>query len=352
MPTYGSPGGPSGKSQTGPIVAAVGAVVFVAIIGLVSTIAVTSHHGSSVAEKGNTPEHQPAPYPSSTHEYPTTTSSSAATTTTTTTHNESSTSHGSSTYVPGTKKTRETASGPAPVYELADNPLFASKRYGLQNIACALPRWEMNPAAAERFFRGAQKCLDESWTELLDAVDLPSRAPSLRFPSGTSWPSPCGTVDSSEAVAFYCGENETIYMPYEGLQADQYRAHPGVYLAIFAHEYGHHVQYLSGIWDTYQDARQEAGEDSAKGLELSRRAELQAQCFSGMFLGSTVNEGGDINQQIYDEAWDTQDRGDENGNGPRDHGNNNHTSGWWQQGATENRTYQCNTWSIDSSEVS
>src|SRR5699024_6622304 len=153
-------------------------------------------------------------------------------------------------------------------------------------------------------------------------------------------------------TASYCGSNETIYMPFEAMQTEQYGAHPGVYLALFAHEYGHHVQYLSGILDTSFEQRDEVGFESAEGLELSRRAELQAQCFSGMFLGSAVDEGGDVNQQIYREAWNTQERGDEYSDGPRDHGTAEHASAWWQQGATTNRTHQCNTWAADSADVS
>lgn len=159
--------------------AAVGAVVFVALVALVSTLVVTSNHDSNVAERGNTPEHQPASYPRSTPEYPTSSSSSAATTTS----SESSTSSTSSTYDESSTRTsvtgpsRETSSGPAPVHELADNPLFANEDYGLPNIACDLPRWETSPTAAERFFRGARDCLDDSWQQLLDAVELPARSP-------------------------------------------------------------------------------------------------------------------------------------------------------------------------------
>jgi predicted metalloprotease len=124
-------------------------------------------------------------------------------------------------------------------------------------------------------------------------------------------------------AAFYCSQNETLYMPFEGLQTKEHGNRPGVYLALFAHEYGHHVQALSGMTDVYWDKRYEAGTDSAAGLELSRRFELQAQCFSGMYLGSTVNRGGDVGQPMYRDAWQTQNRGD-HGGGPRDHGSDAH----------------------------
>ncbi|MFA4051321.1 hypothetical protein ONA88_19325 [Mycobacteroides chelonae] len=103
------------------------------------------------------------------------------------------------------------------------------------------------------------------------------------------------------------------------------------------------------MWDEYWRQRRAAGVDSPLGLELSRRLELQAQCFSGMFLGS--RRGGTITQQELDLAWNDQDRGD--GQQPtRDHGSNQHAEAWWRHGSLKNRLWECNTWLADSSAVS
>jgi predicted metalloprotease len=107
-------------------------------------------------------------------------------------------------------------------------------------------------------------------------------------------------------------------------------AHPGIYLAVFAHEYGHRAQELAGVLETAQQKQYDDGQDSAAGLEFSRRLELQAQCFSGMFLGSSVDRGGDVD---------------------RNHGTNAHAESWWHQGAMKNRTQQCNTWAATSADV-
>jgi predicted metalloprotease len=103
------------------------------------------------------------------------------------------------------------------------------------------------------------------------------------------------------------------------------------------------VQTLSGVMDAYWDARYNAGADTEAGLELSRRSELQAQCFSGMFLASVYGRGS-VDDNLLTEARTSQDRGDHNPNVPRDHGSDDHAIGWWEQGAQLNRTYQCNTW--------
>src|SRR5207244_1994613 len=124
-------------------------------------------------------------------------------------------------------------------------------------------------------------------------------------------------------AAFYCPQNHTIYMPYDTLQTDQYGAHPGVYLAVLAHEYGHHVQALSGVFDAYWEQRYDAGADTETGLELSRRLELQAQCFSGMFLAATYSRGS-VDNNILQEARTSENRGDHNTGQPRDHGSDAH----------------------------
>ena len=84
--------------------------------------------------------------------------------------------------------------------------------------------------------------------------------------------------------------------------------------------------------------------------ELSRRLELQAQCFSGMFLAAT-HDRGSVDANILTEARTSQDRGDHNAGQPRDHGTDAHTTSWWEQGAQKNRTYQCNTWKSPAVDV-
>jgi hypothetical protein len=247
--------------------------------------------------------------------------------------------------------TETTPAGPRPVYELADNPLFAGDA-GTPAVTCNLTRWQTTPAGAEAFFRSALPCLDAAWGPVLARAGLPFSTPAIEFPQGTNWSSPCGSVNGGEGAiaAFYCGEDNTLYMPFAGLQTDLYGAHPGVYLALFAHEYGHHVQAMAGVLDAYSQARYDAGADTEPGLELSRRLELQAQCFSGMFLAATYGRGS-VDDNILNEARTTQDRGDHTTGLPRDHGTDAHTAAWWEQGAQKNRTYQCNTWQSAAADV-
>ncbi|MEV6910362.1 neutral zinc metallopeptidase [Amycolatopsis sp. NPDC051071] len=347
QPAFTPYGGYRAKKSNGGVIAAVAIVAVMAVMGgLIMVIAIANSGGSHhVADAGYT-----------TNAYPATSSSD---TSTTTTSSATSTTTGSrdsrATRETSTGSSRETSasqapSGPQAQHKLADNPLWLGSGVGLPNQACALSRWANNANASSAFFESARPCLDNVWQQVMSYSKLPFRAPTVKYPSGKNWSSPCGDAGKGWA-AFYCSQNETLYMPYEGLQVDQYGNKPGVYLAVFAHEYGHHIQALSGVMEAYWDARYDAGVDSATGLEMSRRNELSAQCLSGTFLGSTVGRGGSVDQAMYRDAWGSQDRGDHNG-GPRDHGSDAHAISWWQHGAQKNRMAQCNTWAANSSDVS
>ncbi|HEX6354003.1 neutral zinc metallopeptidase, partial [Actinophytocola sp.] len=299
----------------------------VAIVGLVS---MSDGGGTSVADTG----YDTSPSYTSSSETYTTTSDETTTTTTTRTTTETTED----------TPTETTPAGPKPVYALEDNPLFSGD-VGTPAITCNLARWETSPAGAAAFFSSAIPCLDAAWQPVLEFQGLPFFTPNIVFPEGSAWSTPCGSVSTAggAVAAFYCSGDNTIYMPFSGLQTEMYGARPGVYLALLAHEYGHHVQTLAGVMDTYWDHRYDAGVDTELGLELSRRFELQAQCFSGMFLAATYGRGS-VNDNVLNEARTSQDRGDHNPGVPRDHGTDDHAIGWWEQGAQQNRTYQCNTW--------
>lgn len=290
--------------------------------------------------------------PSSSRE---TSSPTTAATTTETTSRESTTSGTTErrTAESSASETSQSApteeAGPHPVYRLETNPLFTTspKTFGLVNRDCALSRWGSSPQAKERFFESGIACLNAVWQPVLEQAGLPFDAPSLSVPLHGGGSSPCSTSGESFA-AYYCGGNETIYMPLDNLQIDQYGAHPGVYLAVLAHEYGHHVQHLSGIMRASVQEQQQAGGSRTSGaLIVSRRLELEAQCFSGVFVGSAR---GDVNQTIQNEGYQSQDRGDHNG-GPRTHGTDAHSIGWWRLGYKTDRIAQCNTWAASAQDV-
>ncbi|NIH85351.1 neutral zinc metallopeptidase [Amycolatopsis granulosa] len=237
------------------------------------------------------------------------------------------------------------------ILALADHPILQNPDDGLRNLACELPGWRSDQSSAEAFFTAADECLNEAWGDFLRQHHLPFTPPALHFPTGTHFTTACGTIAVSVATAaYYCDDN--LYVPFRGLQTDQYGDNPGVYLALFAHEYGHHVQEVAGIMDAVWQQIYAVGQNTPAGLELSRRKELQAQCFSGMFLGAVVGQGGAVTRDVYAKAWRDQDSRGDNTSGSNDHGTNAHYAQWWRTGAQFNRIAKCNTFAAPASAVS
>lgn len=239
--------------------------------------------------------------------------------------------------------------GPRPIPRLADNPLF-TQGLGLPAITCMLPRWNPSPAAQLPFYEAEADCLFRGWQPVLAAANLPARRPQVRVET-TQFTDPCGTY-AATSNAHYCDRDHTIHMTPRWFASEN--APPtavGIYVGLFAHEFGHAVQDMSGVSSAYSEARYE---DSAAGLELSRRLELEASCFGGMFLTASVGRGS-IDRTIYTEAAeDEAQRGDypEETGHPRDHGTPAHNGGWWQTGTSKNRTAECDTWDAASADVS
>ncbi|BDH56731.1 hypothetical protein MTP03_16700 [Tsukamurella sp. PLM1] len=241
---------------------------------------------------------------------------------------------------------------PSGTAALQGNPLFANASTALPAQACNATGWPSDSAAGTRFFASVSPCLDRAWESAMTATGLRYREPTVVVPSGTRLSSPCGTVDlqAENVAAFYCPSNETLYMPPQGLQVSHYGNQPVIYLSVFAHEYGHHVQLVSGVLAASNRLERQYGRTSDRALELSRRTELQAQCFAGLFLKSVSDTGGQFTSRDYRTAYEDQERGDPPGE-TRTHGTSAHAQGWWNTGYQTNRVARCNTWAASSGDV-
>ncbi len=234
-----------------------------------------------------------------------------------------------------------------PVYALTDHPLFA-QHVGLGRVDCELPEWRDEPEAARVFYRAAVRCLDAAWEPTLRGAGLPFRPARLDAPATVdAVRSPC---PQDGRPASYCDTDETIVIPYDAAGAATARSRRGAQLALLAHEYGHHIQQVVGVLRAYTDRRTEAGWQTAAGLELSRRLELQAGCFAGMFFG--INHGrGDIDQQTWDEAADRARAAGDRPGATRVRGAGHNVWGWWKWGSDKGDTWECNTWYAEQKNV-
>lgn len=273
-----------------------------------------------------------------------TTTSTTTTTTTTTTSRTTTTTTSSRTS--SSTPTSTTPAGPRPVLRLGDNPLMVNGR-GLPAVTCALPRFGTDVGTQQAYFVAAIHCLDQAWAPVLQAAGLPHTSPRLVMVTG-SVNSDCGTRRGTE-TAMYCGQENTIYWTYP--KYSEFGMKSGVHLGQLAHEYGHHVQNMSGINKAYWNQRYAVDSDSARGLELSRRSELQATCFGGMALGALGGRGGVSRQMVNDGLADSGNRGDWPQYPLRDHGAPRLNKTWVDWGYSKNHSGACNTWTAGSNMV-
>ncbi|RJQ69101.1 hypothetical protein D5S17_31245 [Pseudonocardiaceae bacterium YIM PH 21723] len=248
-------------------------------------------------------------------------------------------------------RTRQQGGGgparPSQVLKLADNPLNAVGAAELAN--CVLPTFGQDKERQDAFYIATVKCLNTAWEPVLRAAGLPFEAPNVVNVTGTQ-ETPCGSRNQQQ-TALYC--DGTIYMTSQYYRdVEKLGARQGRYLAVLAHEYGHHVQRMSGILQAEWDKRYEVGTESDQGLELSRRAELQATCFGGMFIARAHQQRVIADSVVNDALSDLGTRGDDNSRGaPRDHGTVAHNRRWAEAGLSALNTSLCNTWAASSADV-
>lgn len=128
---------------------------------------------------------------------------------------------------------------------------------------------------------GAQVALDAFWAENTTGY----RPPQLIVVDGST-PTGCGTA-SNAVGPFYCPPDESVYIDPTFFQVmqQQFGASAGdlAQLYIVGHEWGHHIQYITGTMDRYPNNG--TGPDSN-----SVRTELQADCYAGAWIGRMTEQ--------------------------------------------------------------
>ena len=111
---------------------------------------------------------------------------------------------------------------------------------------------------------------------------------TVLFSGGTT--TGCGSA-SAQTGPFYCPADQLVYLDLEFLTDLQQRFGATGDLAaqyIVAHEYGHHVQNVTGIADRVRGA-QNASPGAANDFSVAQ--ELQADCFAGAWIRSVSDRG-------------------------------------------------------------
>jgi hypothetical protein len=141
--------------------------------------------------------------------------------------------------------------------------------------------------------------LNETWEQVFREQGFGEQfqQPGLWFASGR-FNTGCGAA-SSGMGPFYCPADQRIYIDtsfYD--QLAQMAGNSGDFARYYvvAHEYGHHVQTITGISDQIRSQQQRVSGVEANQLQV--RMELQADCYAGVWAGRNRNliEPGDLEE--------------------------------------------------------
>jgi predicted metalloprotease len=165
----------------------------------------------------------------------------------------------------------------------------------------------------------------------------------------------CGR-GSAQTGPFYCPLDRQIYIDLGFFRelAQRFQA-PGDFAQayVLAHEYGHHVQTITGINRQVDEASQENPEQRNA---LSVRVELQADCLAGVWAHSTYERGlleqGDLEEGLTAAASVGDDRIQAETTGrisPENftHGTAEQRASWFQRGFDDGDATACDTFSGD-----
>ncbi|MFF5206117.1 neutral zinc metallopeptidase [Streptosporangium sp. NPDC000396] len=198
----------------------------------------------------------------------------------------------------------------------------------------------------------ASRCLDKGWSQIMSQQGIPWRRPGYVL-TASRGRGACGDFPpTGSTVPYYCPQNYTIYGSTTAMTKGYGSLtdwHGGL-ISAMAHEYGHHIQELSGISNSWWQQTLHTSGTSAK-LALGRRHELQATCFAGMFMRSVSASYPVTPAQRNILYYFYSQVGDGPGH-PRDHGTPTNNNRWFRQGFEKNQTFQCNTWLAPSSTTS
>lgn len=102
----------------------------------------------------------------------------------------------------------------------------------------------------------------------------------------------CGTIDAAATGPAYCGADRTMVLPVaffrsQVVDANDSGRNDAAVAAVLAHEFGHHLQSLSGLGEAIGDAQAD-NPDAANLLSVAN--ELHADCLMGMWMSSVDDE--------------------------------------------------------------
>jgi hypothetical protein len=238
---------------------------------------------------------------------------------------------------------------------LSKNSIYAID-LGDTQVSCKVkvrsPQRPLSDASLATYGRKLVGCLLKAFDEPLAAHGIELTTPNIKV-YGKTIKTPCGRFGQKGAPAYYCSITRTIYWPARGDDgAEAFTFARLGYVGLVAHEFGHHLQAASGMLSEYAQRTYGTKSRSERYL-LSRRLELQAQCFAGIFLALTAESMGLSDNDRYQlKMWHAY-TGDEDPPSDRkpDHGTSAAQIRWLNRGMDSADFGRCNTWTAKKKSV-
>ena len=236
------------------------------------------------------------------------------------------------------------------------NPLALLDQGGGQSAAPPAGRSaqlaEVDPQQKE-FVRRVLGSTEKTWGDIFAANGKTYVEPKLELFSG-GVNTACGAA-STAVGPFYCPADQKVYLDLTFFQELQNRFHAAGDFArayVIAHEVGHHVQKLTGVFDQVDAARRRGARmDGANGLSV--RQELQADCYAGVWANRTQQrlqwlQPGDVESALNAASQIGDDTLQQEGQGrvvpdSFTHGTSAQRVKWFKAGLASGDMTQCNT---------
>ena len=197
---------------------------------------------------------------------------------------------------------------------------------------------------------------EDAWASILQQSNSRYRPPTLVLYDGQVR-SACG-IGQSAMGPFYCPEDEKLYIDLAFFRDLQMRFQaPGDFAQayVIAHEVGHHVQKLTGVFQRVETIRGRVSEAESK--RISVRMELQADCYAGVWghRAGAMNQldTGDVAEALNAATAIGDDRLQRQTQGrvvPESftHGSSEQRVRWFKRGMNSGRPIDCDTFSTGS----
>ncbi|RNL85111.1 hypothetical protein EFW17_10100 [Halostreptopolyspora alba] len=222
-----------------------------------------------------------------------------------------------------------------------NHPVYGVSRP--EAVGCDLPELDTSSSASwEGFSEEVGVCLNELWQPRLESLGLRTDTPTFHVTEQN----PDKLGQEGVTLAYYEGEklSITVVLPnVMKLSESVPEGHvEGVWAALLGHEYGHHVQQVTGLLEAATELENEASSRS-EALQALRRTELQAECLGGVAMRGFDTfdhaELGSINEFLN------------GGNDLPTHGTAQNRKYWFAEGRATDTIAACNTYEAEASLV-